>query len=182
MFDVLDQLIGPLSSHINDLLSQPITGTDDQLVHSETKRAYLTLLNSIMSAGLHGIFISDRTSAVHTTFDSLSILTRFHYRQQWIVRNLTGQYATAIRRRRRSRESAYRVPVSWTLRHRLGAASCCGQWQCSDAVARPSRVRTFRVRTVDPRCFWRAVIATVQHQGWTDARRQCLFTPHMAVG
>ena len=60
MFDVLDQLIGPLSSHINNLLSQPITGTDDQVVHSETKRAFLTLLNSIMSAGLHGIFISDR--------------------------------------------------------------------------------------------------------------------------
>ncbi|KAH8092595.1 ARM repeat-containing protein [Cristinia sonorae] len=60
MFDVLDQLIGPLSSHINDLLSQPITGTDDQTTHSETKKAYLTLLNTTMTAGLHGIFVSDR--------------------------------------------------------------------------------------------------------------------------
>lgn len=60
MFDVLDQLLGPLSSHINELLSQPITGSDDQFNHSETKRAYLTLLNSIVSSGQHGIFTSDR--------------------------------------------------------------------------------------------------------------------------
>ncbi|THH18865.1 hypothetical protein EUX98_g8885 [Antrodiella citrinella] len=75
MFDVLDQLIGPLSSHINDLLSQPITGTDDQFTHTETKRAYLTLLNSIMSAGLHGIFISDRNKgSLETLLSSMQRL------------------------------------------------------------------------------------------------------------
>lgn len=60
MFDVLDQLIGPLSSHINDLLSQPINGTDDQRAHVETKKAYLALLNNIMASKLQGIFISER--------------------------------------------------------------------------------------------------------------------------
>jgi len=75
MFDVLDQLIGPLSSHINDLLSQPITGTDDQMIHSETKRAYLTLLNSIMSSGLHGIFTSDRNKgSLETLLSSMQQL------------------------------------------------------------------------------------------------------------
>lgn len=60
MFDVLDQLIGPLSTHINELLSQPITGTDDQRAHVETKRAYLALLNNIMASKLQGIFVSER--------------------------------------------------------------------------------------------------------------------------
>ncbi|TCD61869.1 pre-tRNA nuclear export protein [Steccherinum ochraceum] len=61
MFDVLDQLIGPLNSHINELLSQPITGTDDQLSHSDTKRAYLSLLvNTMLTPGLQRVFISER--------------------------------------------------------------------------------------------------------------------------
>jgi exportin-T len=60
MFDVLDELIGPLSSHITTFLSQPITGTDDNVIHTDTKRAYLALLNSVMTSKLHGIFISER--------------------------------------------------------------------------------------------------------------------------
>jgi len=60
MYDVLDQLIGPLSTHINVLLSQPISGTDDQRAHVETKKAYLALLNNIMASQLQRIFISGR--------------------------------------------------------------------------------------------------------------------------
>ena len=60
MFGVLDELIGPLSSHITQLLSQPVTGTDDQVTHVDTKKAYLALLNSIMTSKLHEIFISER--------------------------------------------------------------------------------------------------------------------------
>lgn len=59
MFDVLDQLIGPLSSHITALLSQSVSGTDDERSHADTKKAYLALLNNIMSAKLHGIFTTE---------------------------------------------------------------------------------------------------------------------------
>lgn len=76
MFDVLDQLISPLSTHINNLLSQPITGTDDQRAHVETKKAYLTLLNSIMASKLQGIFISERTSSFISV---LRTLDSFHF-------------------------------------------------------------------------------------------------------
>ena len=62
MFDVLDQLIGPLSTNINAVLSQPVTGTDDQLTHVDTKRAYLNLLNNVMVAKLHNVFTSARMS------------------------------------------------------------------------------------------------------------------------
>ncbi|KAF8071976.1 armadillo-type protein [Lyophyllum atratum] len=62
MFDVLDQLIGPLSAHITALLSQPISGTDDERSHIDTKKAYLALLNNIMSSKLHDIFTSERNS------------------------------------------------------------------------------------------------------------------------
>ncbi|KAI0359842.1 ARM repeat-containing protein [Trametes cingulata] len=63
MMDVLDQLIGPLSAHINGILAQPVTGTDDQVTHTDTKRAYLGLLNSIISSKLHTVFVSDRNKA-----------------------------------------------------------------------------------------------------------------------
>jgi exportin-T len=58
LFNVLDELIGPLSAHITQLLTQPVPGTDDSA--AQTKRAYLTLLTNIMSSDLHDIFISDR--------------------------------------------------------------------------------------------------------------------------
>ena len=58
--DVLDQLIGPLSAHINGILAQPVTGTDDQVTQIDTKRAYLNLLISIISSKLHTVFLSDR--------------------------------------------------------------------------------------------------------------------------
>jgi len=61
MFETLDQLIGPLSAHITMQLSQPPTGTDDQRSQLETKKGYLGLLNSIMSAQLQGVFTSERT-------------------------------------------------------------------------------------------------------------------------
>lgn len=58
MFNVLDELVGPLTSHISTTLSQPISGTDDQRAHVETKKAYLALLTSIVAARLQGVFIS----------------------------------------------------------------------------------------------------------------------------
>ncbi|KAK7050996.1 pre-tRNA nuclear export protein [Paramarasmius palmivorus] len=68
MFDVLDQLVGPLTAHISASLSRPISGSDDERSHSETKKAYLALLTSVMSAGLQGVFISPRNNP---SFDSL---------------------------------------------------------------------------------------------------------------
>lgn len=59
---MLDQLIGPLNAHIAALMTQPVTGTDDQVMHTDTKKAYLALLNAIMAAKLHGILISERAS------------------------------------------------------------------------------------------------------------------------
>jgi len=60
MFDVLDELIGPLTAHITNMLAQPVSGTDDQRAQAETKKAYLALLNSVMASQLQKIFISDR--------------------------------------------------------------------------------------------------------------------------
>ncbi|KAJ7756382.1 armadillo-type protein [Mycena maculata] len=68
LFAVLDELIGPLSAHITGLLAQPISGTDDQLVHVETKKAYLALLNNVLASKLQGVFISEKNRG---GFDSL---------------------------------------------------------------------------------------------------------------
>ncbi|KAF9066649.1 armadillo-type protein [Rhodocollybia butyracea] len=68
MFDVLDELVGPLTAHISTTLSQPISGSDEQRAHEETKKAYLALLSSIITTKLQGVFISSRNNA---SFDSL---------------------------------------------------------------------------------------------------------------
>jgi exportin-T len=62
LFSVLDELIGPLNAHVMNLIFQPVTGTDDIFTHSESKRAYLTLLNNIVTSKLAGIFLSNRKS------------------------------------------------------------------------------------------------------------------------
>ncbi|KAJ7903544.1 armadillo-type protein [Mycena olivaceomarginata] len=68
LFNVLDELISPLSVHITGLLTQPVSGTDDQRVHFETKKAYIALLNNILASKLQTIFISERNLG---GFDSL---------------------------------------------------------------------------------------------------------------
>lgn len=59
MFPVLDELIGPLGNHIGSLLSQPVTDSEVEKEHQETKKAYLALLNSIISSKSCGVFISE---------------------------------------------------------------------------------------------------------------------------
>ncbi|KAF7327748.1 Exportin-T [Mycena kentingensis (nom. inval.)] len=68
LFSVLDELITPLSAHITGYLAQPVTGTDDQRVHVETKKAYIVLLNSIMSSKIPAVLTSDRNQG---GFDAL---------------------------------------------------------------------------------------------------------------
>lgn len=61
MYNVLDELISPLISHVSQLLSQPASGTDDAVTHGDTKKAFLALLNGIMTVKLQGVFLSERT-------------------------------------------------------------------------------------------------------------------------
>lgn len=68
MFQVLDELITPLTSHVSQLLAQPAGGTDDALTHGESKKGYLNLLGSIMSSKLHGVFLSEREHLIVVTF------------------------------------------------------------------------------------------------------------------
>jgi exportin-T len=52
---------------------QPVTGTDDMFTRSESKRAYLTLLNNIVSSKLASIFLSDRKSRPFFLFSAVLI-------------------------------------------------------------------------------------------------------------
>lgn len=61
MFQVLDELMTPLTTHVSQLLAQPASGTDDALTHGESKKGYLNLLGSIMASKLQGVFLSERT-------------------------------------------------------------------------------------------------------------------------
>lgn len=60
MFQVLDELISPLTAHVSQLLAQPASGTDDALTHGESKKGYLSLLSGVMTAKLQGVFLSER--------------------------------------------------------------------------------------------------------------------------
>ena len=59
---VLDQLISPLTDRIVELLSTPVSGTDDTLTHTEAKKGYVTFLNNIMLNKLGDIFLSESLS------------------------------------------------------------------------------------------------------------------------
>ena len=68
MFQVLDELITPLTTHISQLLAEPANGTDDALTHGESKKGYLNLLGSIMTSKLQGVFLSERTYYIAVAF------------------------------------------------------------------------------------------------------------------
>ena len=67
LYDVLNQLVTPLHVRIMEMLSSAVDGTDDNVTHVETKKAYLLFLNNIMTNKLHGVFISEckRTFILH---------------------------------------------------------------------------------------------------------------------
>ncbi|GJJ08694.1 hypothetical protein Clacol_002913 [Clathrus columnatus] len=68
IYDVLDQLITPLSTHVVSILSTPVTDPSERQIHIDTKKAFLLLLNNTMTAKLHSVFTSDRNKGV---FESL---------------------------------------------------------------------------------------------------------------
>ncbi|KAG8854340.1 pre-tRNA nuclear export protein [Serendipita sp. 405] len=57
---VLDEILMPLTTHISTVISQFVTGTDDSVARMDTKKAYLTFLNTIMSSHLGSIFVSQQ--------------------------------------------------------------------------------------------------------------------------
>lgn len=60
IYDVLDQLITPLVTHIVSVLSVPINDPSDRQIHVDTKKAFLLLLNNIMTVKLPSVFTSAR--------------------------------------------------------------------------------------------------------------------------
>ncbi|KAG8712895.1 pre-tRNA nuclear export protein [Ceratobasidium sp. 395] len=60
IFNVLDELISPLSTHIFEILAKPVEGTDDRLQHNDTKKAYLDFVTHIMTDQIHDVFVSER--------------------------------------------------------------------------------------------------------------------------
>lgn len=60
VYDVLDELIIPLNTHLANVLSQPIDGTDAKQANFQAKKAYLELLVAIMTGRLYPVFVSSR--------------------------------------------------------------------------------------------------------------------------
>lgn len=59
IFDVVNQLVAPLHARILELLAEPVSGTDDKITHTDTKKAYLTFLSNIVQNKLQGVFLTD---------------------------------------------------------------------------------------------------------------------------
>ncbi|KIM27530.1 hypothetical protein M408DRAFT_329975 [Serendipita vermifera MAFF 305830] len=55
---VLEEVFAPLTTHVSSVIAKPITGTDDKVVHVDTKKAFLSFLSTIMSSNLGGIIVS----------------------------------------------------------------------------------------------------------------------------
>ncbi|KZV87175.1 ARM repeat-containing protein [Exidia glandulosa HHB12029] len=58
VFDVMNELIVPLNTHVSNVVSSP----EVRQLHSETKKTYFAFLNTIMRSKLQDIFVSDRNS------------------------------------------------------------------------------------------------------------------------
>ena len=73
--DILDQLLSPLLQQVFSGLSQPISGTDDEIQLRELKQQYLNLVLVVLNNDLGPVLVSPANQG---TFDAfLSTLTRF---------------------------------------------------------------------------------------------------------
>ncbi|EMC94456.1 hypothetical protein BAUCODRAFT_548660 [Baudoinia panamericana UAMH 10762] len=73
--DILDQLLSPLLQQVFTGLSQPTTGTDDEVQLKELKQQYLNFVLVILNNDLAAVLVSPANQA---TFDAfLSTLTRY---------------------------------------------------------------------------------------------------------
>ncbi|OAQ70095.2 exportin-T [Pochonia chlamydosporia 170] len=59
IYDVLNVLLTPLLQRIFGGLSEPISGTDDEIQLAELRREYLSFLQIILNNGLDGVLISE---------------------------------------------------------------------------------------------------------------------------
>lgn len=59
IYDVLNMLLTPLLQRIFGGLSEPITGTDDEIQLAELRREYLSFIQIILNNGLDGVIISE---------------------------------------------------------------------------------------------------------------------------
>ena len=57
-------MIGQLFSRVYYCLELPVEGTDDKVAHFELRRAYFSIVLSILNAGNQDIFLSERAFAV----------------------------------------------------------------------------------------------------------------------
>ncbi|KAI1372978.1 Xpo1-domain-containing protein [Hypoxylon crocopeplum] len=74
IYEVLNQLLTPLLQRVFGGLSEPISGTDDEIQLAELRREYLTFIGVILNNDLAGVLISEANQGF---FESLinSILT-----------------------------------------------------------------------------------------------------------
>ncbi|KAH6687421.1 armadillo-type protein [Plectosphaerella plurivora] len=68
IYSVLNQLLTPLLQRIFAGLSEPISGTDDEIQLGELRREYLSFIQVIMNNDLEAVFISEENQAF---FDSM---------------------------------------------------------------------------------------------------------------
>ncbi|KAL1411126.1 pre-tRNA nuclear export protein [Vanrija albida] len=59
-FETMDMLLLPLLSRIFAVLQNPVTGTDEDIIHRRLQDAYLTFFTALMNSNLEGVFITDR--------------------------------------------------------------------------------------------------------------------------
>jgi len=75
IFDILDQLLSPLLQQVFTGLSQPTSGTDDEIQLRELKQQYLNLILVILNNDLGSVLVSPANQGTFDTF--LSTITRF---------------------------------------------------------------------------------------------------------
>lgn len=63
IYDVLNMLLTPLLQRIFSGLSEPVTGTDDEIQLAELRREYLSFIQIILNNGLEGVLISEQNQA-----------------------------------------------------------------------------------------------------------------------
>jgi hypothetical protein len=160
----------PLTNHVSSILSQQVTGTDDKVARVDTKKAFLTFLNTVMSSNLGSVFVSQSKHRHNLSLHSIRLNFSYHspHRERIQFGIFPWSHTGNLRRRFGSAQSKTRAYIPHQIRFTLWVCYSSSGSSCCKRCHHCSWCRTIFVPENARRGFWYSILAGFQRQGWSS--------------
>ncbi len=138
----MDELWPHLLQRINMVLSLPVTGTDDDVLQQEMKKAYVSFVSTIMTTGVQDFLISNREYAPPACSGDVTDVTCLPSGNKGEFENFIGSLLTLVNDPDRNNQKSainllYRTVAIWATNPAVAALPNYGVFANEGATLRP---------------------------------------------